>query len=351
MEFKKILITGGAGFIGSNLIRKILQTTDHIVYNLDKLGYSSDLRSINNLKKSKNKHFHLNVDIRDKNKVDEAIKYSSPDIIFHLAAESHVDRSIDSPKGFIESNILGSFNLLESFREYFSTLSTDKKNKFRFLYISTDEVFGSTNDKDGFNENSAYRPSSPYSASKASSDHLFNAWYKTFNLPIITTNCSNNYGPYQFPEKLIPLTILKALNNENIPLYGNGLNIRDWLHVSDHVDALLLIAEKASLGERYCIGGNCERTNKDIVTTICKFLDEYCPKKNSYLEKIIYVRDRPGHDKRYFINTTKIKTKLGWEQKYDFDIGLKETIKWYLDNIEWCEYILSKGSYKGERMG
>ena len=340
-KVNKILITGGAGFIGGALIRKLLKETDSLIFNIDKLGYASDLKSINNLiqaepEKSKRYKF-IELNLEDKLKTEEIIMKTKPDLIFHLAAESHVDKSIKKPDFFITSNILGTFNLIEAVRKYYNTLSNSKKDIFRFHHISTDEVFGSLGDKGFFNEKTSYNPKSPYSASKAASDHIVKAWHNTYHLPILLTNCSNNYGPWQYPEKLIPITITNALNKKNIPLYGNGENIRDWLFVEDHVDAILLVAKKGLIGESYCIGGNQEKSNKEIMSMICEKLNKIFPKSRNHLSLIKNVDDRQGHDYRYAIDSTKIKTDLGWHPKYSFEEGLDITINWYLENRDWCQ--------------
>ena len=349
----KILITGGCGFIGGALIRKLLTTTDHEVLNLDKFGYASDHLSIdqtiNQLKTNKYKLFKIN--LNNKNKLEEIIQSFEPDLIMHLAAESHVDRSIESPEHFIESNIFGTFNLLESCRKFFYSLNIEKKSKFIFHHISTDEVFGSLGEKGRFSESTPYDPRSPYSASKASSDHLVRSWYHTYGLPVIVTNCSNNFGPWQFPEKLIPLVTLKAIQKEPIPLYGDGSNIRDWLFVEDHVDALLLAALKGKVGETYCIGGYGEKSNKEIVLKICEILDDEIPNQSPHNQLIKYVLDRPGHDQRYAIDPSKLENELGWVPKYGLEKGLRETVLWYLKNYDWCQNIFKKGNYRLERLG
>ena len=349
----KILITGGCGFIGGALIRKLLTTTDHEVLNLDKFGYASDHLSIdqtiNQLKTNKYKLFKI--DLNNKNKLEEIIQNFEPDLIMHLAAESHVDRSIESPGHFIESNILGTYNLLESCRKFFNSLNKEKKSKFIFHHISTDEVFGSLGEKGRFSESTPYDPRSPYSASKASSDHLVRSWYHTYGLPVIVTNCSNNFGPWQFPEKLIPLVTLKAIQKEPIPLYGDGSNIRDWLFVEDHVDALLLAALKGKVGETYCIGGYGEKSNKEIVLKICEILDNEIPNQSPHNQLIKYVLDRPGHDKRYAIDPSKLENELGWKPKYGLEKGLRKTVLWYLKNYDWCQNIFKKGNYSLERLG
>ena len=318
--YKKVLITGGAGFIGGALIRELLKQTDSVIYNLDKMGYASDLTSIkltlNSLKSgNKNRHIHIKSNLNNLDDITQALTISNPDVIFHLAAESHVDRSIYGPSQFINSNIIGTFNLLEATRSFWENLTESRRNKFKLIHISTDEVFGSLSDKGKFNEESPYQPRSPYSASKAASDHLANAWHHTYGLPIIITNCSNNYGPWQYPEKLIPVIIKKAINQEKIPIYGDGLNIRDWLYVEDHISALLTVLEKGIIGESYCIGGNNEITNIGLAKYICKLLDNKLPISMSYSNLIEYVEDRLGHDRRYSINSNKIKNCLDGNQK------------------------------------
>ncbi len=348
----KILITGGAGFIGGTLIRKLLKNTSYKLFNLDKLSYASDLESINQINSSSdiNRYEFLNIDLADKTKTQDAIEYAKPDRIVHLAAESHVDRSIDSPSLFVQSNILGTFNLLESARIHWK--QRDKNNiDFLFHHVSTDEVFGSLGSTGKFNEETKYDPRSPYSASKASSDHLVRSYFHTYGLPIIISNCSNNYGPWQFPEKLIPLVIMKALSNEYIPIYGNGNNIRDWLFVDDHVDALLQIWDRGVIGETYCIGGESERSNKFIVEYICEALNKKLNNKKSFKELIKFVKDRPGHDHRYSINPNKIKNQIKWKPKLTFEEGMDRTIDWYLNNQAWCKSMLLDAGYSGERIG
>ena len=351
---KTILITGGAGFIGSALIRHIISNTEHCLVNIDKLTYSGNLESLVSVDSSKNYIFEQ-VDICNESEIQPVFIKSQPDIVMHLAAESHVDRSIDGPGEFIQTNIVGTFTLLEQSRIYWQALKGDKKNKFRFLHVSTDEVYGDLEGtNDFFSEETAYDPSSPYSASKASSDHLVRAWCRTYGLPILITNCSNNYGPFQFPEKLIPHVILNALQGKNLPIYGNGKQIRDWLYVDDHVRALLCVVVYGNVGETYNIGGANEIQNIEVVKKICNILDELIINKlngvTSFSELITYVKDRPGHDIRYAINANKIKSSLGWEPIESFQSGIQKTVKWYLDNTHWCENI-QNGNYKLERLG
>lgn len=350
----KIFITGGAGFIGSAVIRYILNETSYQVVNVDKLTYAGNLESIIDFNSSK-RHIHEKVDICNKDKIDYLFKQHEPDLVMHLAAESHVDRSISNPYSFINTNIIGTFNLLESSKEYYANLSMQKKDKFRFHHVSTDEVFGDLeNTNDFFTEDTPYAPSSPYSASKASSDHLVRAWGRTFNIPTIITNCSNNYGPYQFPEKLIPHIILNAIHGKNLPIYGDGSQIRDWLYVEDHATALFKTIQEGRIGHTYNIGGHNEKTNLQVVELICKILDEFIPSKpagiNSYSDLISFVEDRPGHDQRYAIDATKIEHELGWTPKETFETGLRKTVQWYLDNHEWWQRLLS-GEYRLERLG
>ena len=349
--YKRILITGGAGFIGSNLIRRLLMKTNSLIFNIDKLGYSSDLSSITNLSNANSRHHLLKIDLKDENETHDALKQANPDLIIHLAAESHVDRSIDNPRSFIESNILGTYNLLESTRVHYKSLTADRREKFKFHHVSTDEVYGSLGLRGKFTELTRYSPRSPYSASKAASDHLVNSWHYTYQLPVTITNCSNNYGPYQFPEKLIPLVILKALDKKKIPLYGDGKNIRDWLYVEDHVDAILTAVEKGKIGKSYCIGGNCEKSNIEVVEKICSLLDHIKPAGKPYSNLIEYVKDRPGHDRRYSIDCSLIRKELLWEPKNSFNQGMEKTVRWYLENLDWCERISTKSGYSGERVG
>lgn len=339
----KILITGGAGFIGSALVRYVLKNSNDSVINLDKLTYAGNLDSLQDIADSDRYSFEQ-VDICNKFEVSRVFNEHAPDVVMHLAAESHVDRSINSPSDFIETNIVGTYNMLEVARSYWVCLDETKKHSFRFHHISTDEVFGDlAGSEDLFTEETPYAPSSPYSASKASSDHLVRAWFRTFNLPVIITNCSNNYGPYQFPEKLIPLVILNALSGEDLPIYGAGDQVRDWLYVDDHAEALFKVIQHGVLGETYNIGGNNEKKNIEVVRTICNILDEILPLSvGSYEDLITHVADRPGHDLRYAINTSKISKDLNWQPKESFESGIKKTIQWYLDNQNWCDNVKNK---------
>jgi dTDP-glucose 4,6-dehydratase len=334
---KRILVTGGAGFIGGAVVRRLLLESDATVINLDKMGYASDLTSIEKALKilaareQEPRHQLLQVDLADAEATQKAFEKADPDLVMHLAAESHVDRSIEGPGAFIESNIVGTFNLLQASRKHFENLEEERKVNFRFHHISTDEVFGSLGATGRFSETTPYDPRSPYSASKAASDHLVYAWHHTFGLPVILTNCSNNYGPWQYPEKLIPVVILKAAAGEAIPLYGDGMNVRDWLYVEDHVDALLLAANRGRLGESYCIGGHGERTNLQVIEKICSILDDIKPENKPHRNLIKFVKDRLGHDRRYAIDPQKITTELGWKPRHGFDEGLEATVKWYLE--------------------
>ncbi len=329
---KKILVTGGAGFIASHFINSLLKGSQAIIFNLDKLGYASDLNRVTGIKNNSNYKF-INLDLVDKNKIKELLPNIQPDLIVHFAAESHVDKSILNPEIFIESNILGTFNLLESIRNLLNLYDSKKRKNFKFLHISTDEVYGSLG-KDGFfSEKTSYDPRSPYSASKASSDHLVSAWGNTYSIPVIKTNCSNNYGPWQFPEKLIPVVIGNIIKNQKIPIYGDGTNIRDWLFVDDHINAILLVLEKGELGNTYCIGGNNEISNIKLVEIICNEINKLNAKNITFEKLIEFVPDRLGHDKRYAIDSSKIKNELGWEPKFTFKEGIKITVEWYVKNL------------------
>ena len=350
----KILITGGAGFIGSALIRYIMSSNKDSILNVDCLTYAGNLNSIKDYI-NKEKYSFAQTNICDKKRLEELFASFKPDIVMHLAAESHVDRSIDGAETFIETNIIGTFRMLEASRNYWQKLEQNAKEKFRFHHISTDEVYGDLDEKDGlFSEDNTYQPSSPYAASKASSDHLVRAWNRTYGLPIVISNCSNNYGPFQFPEKLIPNMILCAISGKNLPVYGNGKQIRDWLYVEDHVKALLLVAKKGKVGETYNIGGYNEVMNINVVEKICETLEEINVPKPKGIEEfhqlIDFVADRPGHDYRYAIDASKIKSELGWVPHETFDSGLRKTILWYLDNREWWQKILSD-EYQLERQG
>ena len=338
-----ILVTGAAGFIGSNFILNWLNHMDEKVIALDKLTYAGNLENLKSVDSNPN-FFFVQGDIGDSRFIAKTLNNTQPRAIINFAAESHVDRSINGPDDFIKTNILGTYRLLEEVRSYFVGISDKQKNKFRFLHVSTDEVFGSLNPNDkAFKENNSYQPNSPYSASKAASDHLVRAWHHTYEIPVITTNCSNNYGPYQFPEKLIPLCILNALQGKNIPIYGDGKQVRDWLYVEDHCRGIEKVLEKGQVGETYNIGGRFEKTNLEVVHTICKLLDEIKPRKDNDLfkEQISFVRDRPGHDRRYSIDATKISSDLGWNPNETFDTGIRKTIQWYLDNQDWIDHLQS----------
>lgn len=353
-ENSLILITGGAGFIGSALIRYIIRETQHRVVNIDKLTYAGNLESLESIELS-DRYIFVKEDICNRRNIKSIFKKYQPDIVIHLAAESHVDRSIDGPGAFIQTNIVGTYSLLEEARDYWVHLDLQKKVRFRFHHVSTDEVFGDLNGTNRlFREDSHYSPSSPYSASKASSDHLVRAWHRTFKFPIIISNCSNNYGPFQFPEKLIPLIILNALKGKSLPIFGDGKQIRDWLYVDDHAKALLKVALKGKVGESYNIGGNNEMQNIDVVKIVCSILDELSPCKikgiNRYQQLIIYVEDRAGHDVRYAIDASKLANELDSTPEESFNSGIRKTVQWYLENLSWCERV-QDGSYMGERLG
>ncbi len=342
-----ILVTGGAGFIGGNFVLRSMAMKNGGLINLDRLTYAGNLQTLKSISDEPNYHFYQG-DIGDRVLVAQILDKYQPKAIINFAAESHVDRSIHGPGDFIQTNIVGTFNLLESVRAYYEKLGDDQKNKFRFLHVSTDEVYGTLDQTDPpFAETNPYEPNSPYAASKAASDHLVRAWFHTYGLPVLTTNCSNNYGPYQFPEKLIPLVIHNALKGKPLPVYGDGKQIRDWLYVEDHCDAIRVVLERGSLGETYNIGGNNEKKNISVVETICRILDQLRPRadQKSYLEQINFVKDRPGHDRRYAINASKIANELGWKPKETFESGIQKTVQWYLDHQDWVEGVVS-GSYR-----
>ena len=347
----KILVTGGAGFIGSAVIRHIIHNTDDKVLNIDKLTYAGNLESLKDIDQSPRYEFQQ-IDICDKEALEQAFKSFQPELVMHLAAESHVDRSIDGPAEFITTNIVGTYHLLEAARHYWQSLNDTSKAKFKFHHISTDEVYGDLEGTtDLFTESTSYAPSSPYSASKASSDHLVRAWHRTYDFPILVTNCSNNYGPYHFPEKLIPLVILNALDGKPLPIYGKGNQIRDWLFVEDHARALYTVVNEGKVGETYNIGGHNEKQNIEVVKTICHILDKLKPQPNGqpYEELITFVKDRPGHDLRYAIDASKIANELNWIPTETFDSGIRKTVEWYLNNMEWCSRV-QDGSYQRERL-
>ncbi len=345
----RYLVTGGAGFIGSAVVRKILSDPDHKVCVLDKLTYAGTLTSLADVLSDSRLIFRRG-DICDGAAVEALLSEFRPDCILHLAAETHVDRSIDGPENFVQTNILGTFALLEAARSYFDSLNADTREKFRFVHVSTDEVYGSLGADGSFYETTAYAPNSPYSASKAGADHFVRAWHRTFGLPTIVTNCSNNYGPYQFPEKLIPLTILNAMEGKPLPVYGRGENIRDWLFVEDHATALLLVAERGLPGETYNIGGRSEQRNIDVVHAICDIMDEMAPNGSKRRNLVTFVEDRPGHDLRYAIDCSKIERELGWSLREDFESGLRKTVSWYLANPSWWSTIRPQ-RYDGHRLG
>lgn len=363
----KILVTGGAGFIGSAVVRHIINNTQDSVINLDKLTYAGNLESLVSISASERYAFEQ-VDICDRAELDRVFSQHQPDAVMHLAAESHVDRSITGPADFIQTNIVGTYTLLEAARNYWNKLEAERKSSFRFHHISTDEVYGdlphpdeimagashdssiTNNQLPLFTETTPYAPSSPYSASKASSDHLVRAWLRTYGLPTIVTNCSNNYGPFHFPEKLIPLVILNALEGKPLPIYGKGDQIRDWLYVEDHARALYKVVTEGKIGETYNIGGHNEKQNLEVVQTICSILDSLVPKNIPYAEQITYVTDRPGHDRRYAIDASKMSAELNWQPQETFETGLRKTVEWYLANQEWCQHV-QDGTYQRERLG
>lgn len=353
----RFLVTGGAGFIGSAVVRHIIKNTGYEVLNIDNLTYAGNLESLADVE-GNDRYSFVKADICDKDVISTVFEQYRPDVVMHLAAESHVDRSIDGPADFIETNIIGTYQLLEVARNYYYNLKksdSDKADRFRFHHVSTDEVYGDIeNSEELFTETTSYAPSSPYSASKASSDHLVRAWQRTFGLPTLITNCSNNYGPYHFPEKLIPLMILNALSGKALPVYGDGKQVRDWLYVEDHARALVEVASKGVIGETYNIGGHNEKENIEVVKAICNLLEELVPEKpkgiKQYQDLISYVTDRPGHDLRYAIDASKIQRELGWVPRETFDSGLRKTVKWYLNNRSWWKRVRD-GSYRGERLG
>lgn len=359
MRMETMLVTGGAGFIGSNFVQLVMKKADTRVVVVDKLTYAGRLANLEDVQQDARFTF-LQVDIADKEAVAAVFQTYQPTAVVNFAAETHVDRSIDSPWPFVETNLVGTFYLLDAARRYVATLSANDQQKFRFLHISTDEVYGTLGATGAFSETTAYAPNSPYSASKASADHFVRAYHETYGLQTLITNCSNNYGPYQFPEKLIPLIILNAVEGKPLPIYGDGQNIRDWLHVEDHCTGILLALHQGTIGEKYNIGGGNERTNLEIVNRICATLEDLLPAADNpalkqqgiqdYAALITYVKDRPGHDRRYAIDATKIRTGLGWRPQYDFDRGIAQTIRWYLDNRAWCKTIQT-GTYDRERLG
>jgi dTDP-glucose 4,6-dehydratase len=344
---KRVLVTGGAGFIGGAVVRRLLNDSPAQVFNLDKCGYASDLTSIGDHPR----HRLLRVDLADADATAAAVRQADPDLVLHLAAESHVDRSIEGPAAFLESNVIGTFNLLQAVRSHWQQLPAERQAAFRFHHISTDEVFGSLGPSGRFSETTPYDPRSPYSASKAASDHLVSAWHHTYGLPVVLTNCSNNFGPWQFPEKLIPVVILQAVAGEPIPLYGDGANVRDWLFVDDHVDALLLAATRGELGQSYCVGGHGERTNKQVVEAICTLLDQRRLQGAPHARLITPVTDRPGHDRRYAIDPARIQAELGWVPRHSFEQALERTVDWYLDHLDWCQQVRQRSGWAGGRQG
>ena len=348
---KTVLVTGGAGFIGGNFVHFLMGATDARIVNLDKLTYAGNLDTLAQFRDSP-RHLFIEGDICDRRLVSDLLARHEIDAVVNFAAESHVDRSIDGPAAFVETNVTGTFNLLDCAREYWSGLGSGRKEGFRFLHVSTDEVYGSLGPTGKFTETTPYAPNSPYSASKAASDHLVRAWFHTYGLPVLTTNCSNNYGPYQFPEKLIPLVFLKAVQGEPLPIYGDGSNVRDWLYVEDHCRAIWRVLEAGRPGEVYNVGGDSERTNLQVVDTLCGLLDELLPDSphRPHARLKAFVKDRPGHDKRYAIDATKLQSELGWRPLESFETGLRRTLLWYLDHRDWCRRV-TDGSYRGERLG
>jgi dTDP-glucose 4,6-dehydratase len=348
---KNILVTGGLGFIGSNFIRLLMKDGDFgTIINYDKQTYAGNPENLRGIEDDESYKF-LKADICDGEKVSEALKEFQIDAIVNFAAESHVDRSIDGPEPFVQTNVVGTLRLLEAFKSYYNSQSEDRKSSLRFLHVSTDEVYGSLKiDDPAFCETTPYAPNSPYSASKASADHLVRAYNHTFGLPTLTTNCSNNYGPYQFPEKLIPLMILNACEGKNLPIYGDGSNIRDWLHVEDHCSGILSVLRKGRVGETYCIGGASEKTNLEVIDTLCEILDSKFPERSPHNQLKTFVKDRPGHDHRYAIDFSKINNELGWNPSFSFEEGMDQTVEWYINHQEWCDDV-SSGNYQRERLG
>ena len=346
-----LLVTGGAGFIGSALIRHLVAETDHSVVNIDSLTYAGNLESLGEAREHA-RHQFVCADVADASAVRDVFQTFEPSAVIHLAAESHVDRSIDAPAVFINTNVLGTFTMLQEARGYWQSLDSAAADRFRFLHVSTDEVFGSLGATGRFDEHSPYDPSSPYSASKAAADHMARAWHRSYGLPTMVSNCSNNYGPYQFPEKLIPLTILNAIEGKQLPVYGRGENVRDWLFVEDHVRALMVVLERGVPGETYLVGGGSEMRNIDVVTAICRALDELRPRTDgsSYESLIRFVEDRPGHDFRYAIDPRKLENELGWRPQEKFESALRKTVRWYLENVAWCQRVES-GAYQRQRLG
>jgi dTDP-glucose 4,6-dehydratase len=345
----RVIVTGGAGFIGSALCRLVVREHGWSVLNIDKLTYAANLRSLDPIKDSPLYRF-VHADIADRDAVAQAFDSFAPDAVMHLAAETHVDRSITGSDDFIRTNLIGTHTLLECARRYWGGLPNDRRSRFRFLHVSTDEVYGSLGETGAFTEQSPYDPRSPYAASKAGGDHLVRAWFETYGLPVVMSNCSNNYGPYHFPEKLIPLAILNILEDKPLRVYGDGTNVRDWLHVEDHVRALALILTRGRTGERYNVGGRSERTNLQVVQTICDIVDDLLPSPRSRRGLITFVQDRPGHDRRYAIDPSKVEAELGWQPTRPFETGLRDTIRWYMDNRSWWEP-LRRDVYGGERLG
>ena len=348
---KNIVVTGGLGFIGSNFIRLLLKDGDFgTIINYDKQTYAGNPENLRDIEDEETYKF-IKADICDSEKVSEALEEVQIDSVVNFAAESHVDRSIDGPEPFVQTNVVGTLRLLEAFKAYYNSQSEDRKSSLRFLHVSTDEVYGSLKmDDPAFCETTPYAPNSPYSASKASADHLVRAYHHTFGLPTLTTNCSNNYGPYQFPEKLIPLMILNACEGKSLPIYGDGSNIRDWLHVEDHCSGILSVLQKGRVGQTYCIGGASEKTNMEVIDTLCKILDRKFPERAPHNQLKTFVKDRPGHDHRYAIDFSKINNELGWNPSFSFEEGMEQTVEWYINHQEWCENVTS-GKYQRERLG